>query len=143
MTENLSASEALAELVSDQVMAAREFRAWREKRGIGCTGNVREAIDELSDNARAAMLERGARLNLCANQVACAVTVARTAADVAGREAIGDEDILTALAYRIELNDRSADLPREFREQAWSEERAGGHAADLQPEQAVRDDTAR
>lgn len=129
--------------VRDQVMAAREFRAWREEHGIGCAGSVREAIDKLSDDALEAMFGHSARLNLCANQVACAASVARTAADVAGREEIGDDDVLAALAYRVGLNDRSADLPREFREQAWSEERVEGHAADLQPEHAVRGDTAR
>lgn len=119
----------------DQVMAAHEFRAWREARRAAGERSVQKAIAELPDSARTALLEHGTRLNLCANQLACAVSVARTAADVAGRKEISEDDILAALACRLELNDTGrAEVPREFKEAAWSAEREDSRAAGERPD---------
>lgn len=107
----------------DQVMAAREFREWREEHGVDVMRGLSDATKRIHA-ANFDLLERYGH-DLHMGQVCTVLSVARTSADIAGREKIAEEDVVKALALRAEGNDRTSEyMPREFREQAWSEERA-------------------
>lgn len=90
-----SSSAQMAELV----VRAREFRA-RRRGSEDADGGSRPPAAELDDRARATLESLARGLSLGGRGVVRVVRVARTIADLAEHELIGEEDVVEALAYR-------------------------------------------
>ena len=85
--------------MSQTVLAAREFRSWREARlGRGARDPVVAA--DMEDAARSAFEELSERLALGGRAIARVSRVARTIADMGERERVGEGDIIEALGFR-------------------------------------------
>ena len=86
----------------DQVMAAREFSAWREARdearlGSGVRGVARLGFEP---SARSFFEDSAERLALGGRAIARVGRVARTIADMGGHELVSRDDVGEALQYR-------------------------------------------
>lgn len=86
----------------DQVMAAREFSAWREARDEARIGNGARGVARLGfePSARAFFEDSAERLALGGRAIARVGRVARTIADVGGHELVSRDDVGEALQYR-------------------------------------------
>ena len=85
--------------MSQTVLAAREFRSWREARlGRGARDPVVAA--DMEDAARSAFEELSERLALGGRAIARVSRVARTIADMGESERVGEGDIIEALGFR-------------------------------------------
>ncbi|OUO34948.1 YifB family Mg chelatase-like AAA ATPase [Olsenella sp. An290] len=83
----------------DQVMAAREFAAWRAGReGEAAGGAV--AAAHLDPAALAAFEGMAERLSLGGRSIVRVARVARTIADLGARELVGVDDVVEALGFR-------------------------------------------
>lgn len=88
-----------SEEMSQTVLAAREFRSWREARlGRGARDPI--AAADMEDAARSCFEELSERLALGGRAIARVSRVARTIADMGERERVGEEDIVEALGFR-------------------------------------------
>ena len=99
-------SEDASAAVRDRVVAARE----RQRRRLGATGAVANAGMDVRETHRHARLEGGARARLIEGHASGSLTgrghdrvlrIARTVADLAGRERILAEDVEEALGFRL------------------------------------------
>lgn len=88
-----SDSREMAELVS----AAREFRSWRTRNG---SDEARPPAALLDGPARGALESLARGLSLGGRGIVRVTRVARTIADLAQRELVGEEDVVEALGYR-------------------------------------------
>ena len=88
-----SDSREMAELVS----AAREFRSWRTRNG---PDEARPPAALLDGPARGALESLARGLSLGGRGIVRVTRVARTIADLAQRELVGEEDVVEALGYR-------------------------------------------
>lgn len=92
--EGMSSAE-----MREQVLAAREFRSWRIRRG-GLDGDpVRERISFLPD-ARTRFEREADSFRLSGGDISRAARVARSLADLAGHDHVGIGELVEALAYR-------------------------------------------
>lgn len=85
--------------MAQAVLAAREFRAWRESRGKGEQGDPVAAAN-LDEAARATFESLSERLALGGRAIARVSRVARTIADMGEREHVGVDEIVEALGFR-------------------------------------------
>lgn len=92
------ASTSSGELAAE-VDAAREFRAWRERR----SGHVTDIGRELDRRARAAFESLAGSLGLGGRAIVRVGRVARTIADLASHELVEEADVVEALAYRSRI----------------------------------------
>lgn len=128
--------------MQDQVMAAREFKEWREAHDIDVMRSMLDGSSRVRGAGCAPLDSYGNGLQ--SSQFYTVLAVARTAADIAGREEIAEEDVMKALALRVVRNDRNNDyMPKEFRGLAWSEERGEEQAVAEHQEPVVRDEEGR
>lgn len=97
-----------------QVMAARDFRAWREGRS-GVVADPAEGQEALGSGplmqglgfdirAQATLEGVASRLSLGGRSIVRVARVARTIADVAQRERVGRADVMEAVSYRGHLS---------------------------------------
>lgn len=86
----------------DQVMAAREFSAWREARDEARLGSGLRGVSRLGfePSARAFFEVSAERLALGGRAIARVGRVARTIADMGGHELVSRDDVGEALQYR-------------------------------------------
>ena len=86
----------------DQVMAAREFSAWREARDEARLDSGLRGVSRLGfePSARAFFEVSAERLALGGRAIARVGRVARTIADMGGRELVSRDDVGEALQYR-------------------------------------------
>ena len=86
----------------DQVMAAREFSAWREARDKARLGSGLRGVSRLGfePSARAFFEVSAERLALGGRAIARVGRVARTIADMGGHELVSRDDVGEALQYR-------------------------------------------
>lgn len=95
----------------EQVMAAREFAAWRKGRRPGTgedaddlgTGPLMEGLG-FDVRAQSALEGVAGRLSLGGRSIVKVARVARTIADVAQRERVCRDDVMEAVSYRAHLN---------------------------------------
>ena len=85
--------------MSQTVLAAREFRSWREAR-LGRDARDPVVAADMEDAARSAFEELSERLALGGRAIARVSRVARTIADMGERERVGEGDIIEALGFR-------------------------------------------
>lgn len=85
--------------MSQTVLAAREFRSWREARLWRGARDPVVAAD-MEDAARSAFEELSERLALGGRAITRVSRVARTIADMGERERVGEGDIIEALGFR-------------------------------------------
>ena len=120
-----------SDTMRDQVMAGRELAGWRQAHGVQT--DCRAIFEALPTHAERLLEHHAERLGLSGDDVRRAATVARTAADVAGREEIGENDIVEGLGFvprvttlchpergpervdEVQLPAREAGLPEEER----------------------------
>lgn len=91
-----------SEEMAQTVLAAREFRNWREAR----SGDARVdpvAAANLDDAARATFESLSERLALGGRAIARVSRVARTIADMGEREKVAEDDLVEALGFRSRL----------------------------------------
>lgn len=86
--------------LSELVMAAREFRAWRLK--DGSEGQVPPSA-MLDARARRALESLARGLLLGGRGIMRVTRVARTIADIAEHELVGEEDVVEAMAFRSRM----------------------------------------
>ena len=95
-----------SEKIRERVMAARAIQAERYKGMPGVHTNAEVRSRDLADACRFTLKDREKlvrtieRLNLSARAYDKVLRVARTLADLAGVEAVRDEDVAGALGYR-------------------------------------------
>jgi len=83
----------------DQVMAAIEYRRWRERRhGTACARE--ELSHELEADAQEALVSLASRLAMGGRAIVRSSRVARTIADLAEHEFVRVEDVIEACGYR-------------------------------------------
>lgn len=85
--------------MAEEVLGAREFARWREARGDG-GGRDPVAAACLDGRAQAAFEGLAERLALGGRAIARVARVARTVADLAGHERVGEADLVEALGFR-------------------------------------------
>ena len=86
--------------LSELVMAAREFRAWRLKDAF--EGEVPPSA-MLDARARRALESLARGLLLGGRGIMRVTRVARTIADIAEHELVGEEDVVEAMAFRSRM----------------------------------------
>lgn len=83
----------------DQVMAAIEFRRWRESRKRRSEGGG-DLARELEPSAREVLVDVSSRLAMGGRGIVRSTRVARTIADLAEHELVSVEDVMEACGYR-------------------------------------------
>ena len=91
-----------SEEMAQAVLAAREFRSWREARPGDARGDPVAAAN-LDDAARATFESLSERLALGGRAIARVSRVARTIADMGERERVAEDDLVEALGFRSRL----------------------------------------
>ena len=91
-----------------EVSAAREFCSWRVARGVGAGTSGVSSLG-LTSEASAALERMATRLSLGGRAIARTARVARTVADLAGREEVSAADVAEACAYRNRLGGGEGD----------------------------------
>lgn len=82
----------------DQVARAREFSSWRERRGDD-SGSLSQRLG-LDERATACLEGLGRRNCLGGRSIVKVARVARTIADLQGRETVSRDDVTEASLYR-------------------------------------------
>ena len=85
--------------MAEQVLSAREFRDWRESRNpTGKEGPLSSAF--MSEAARRTFRELAEGLSLGGRAIVRVARVARTIADMAEHEVVGEDEVVEALGFR-------------------------------------------